>query len=57
MTLVMMRMLIIGAVVVGIAALVAVVGVLAKRAGRLDDARRVAVPLARAAAPARAPSA
>ncbi len=49
MTLMLMRMLMIGAVVVGIAVLVAVVVVLAKRAGRLDDARRAAAPLARAA--------
>ena len=50
MTLMLVRMLLIGAVVVGIAVLVAVVVVLAKRAGRLDDARRAAAPLARAAA-------
>lgn len=49
MTLMLVRMLIIGAVAVGVAVLVAIVVVLAKRAGRLDDARRLAAPLARAA--------
>lgn len=48
MTVMLLRMLIIGAVVVGIAVLVAVVVVLARRSGRLDDARRATAPLARA---------
>lgn len=47
MTFMLIRLLLIAAVVVGIAVLVAVVVVMAKRAGRLDDARRAAAPLAR----------
>ncbi|MGI5129211.1 hypothetical protein ACQEVB_20565 [Pseudonocardia sp. CA-107938] len=49
MTFMLMRALLIGLVIVGVAVLVAVVVVLAKRAGRLDDAKRLAAPIARAA--------
>jgi hypothetical protein len=49
LTFMVMRALMIGLVVVGVAVLVAVVVVLAKRAGRLDDAKRMAAPIARAA--------
>lgn len=47
LTFLLFRGLIIAAVVLGIAVLVAVVIVLARRAGRLDDAKRMAAPLAR----------
>jgi hypothetical protein len=49
LTFMLMRALMIGLVIVGVAVLVAVVVVLAKRAGRLDDAKRMAAPIARAA--------
>lgn len=47
LTFLLVRGLIIAAVVLGIALLIAVVIVLARRAGRLDDAKRLAAPLAR----------
>ncbi|MFC4945632.1 hypothetical protein [Pseudonocardia sp. GCM10023141] len=43
----MYRVLIIAAVVAGVAILATVVILLARRAGRLDDAKRMAGPLAR----------
>jgi len=46
-TFMLVRLAIIAAVVVGIVLLIALVVVLARRAGRLDDVRRVAAPLAR----------
>jgi hypothetical protein len=49
LTFMLMRALMIGLVIVGVAVLIAVVVVLAKRAGRLDDAKRMAAPIARAA--------
>lgn len=47
LTFMFLRLLLIGAVAIGVALLIAVIVLVARRTGRLDDARRAAMPLAR----------
>ncbi len=47
LTFMFLRLLVIGAIVLGVALLVTVIVLVARRSGRLDDARRAAAPLAR----------
>ncbi|GAA5142280.1 hypothetical protein [Pseudonocardia adelaidensis] len=48
LTFMFLRLLLIGAVALGVALLVAVIVLVARRTGRLGDARRAAGPMARA---------
>lgn len=48
LTFMFLRLLLIGAVALGVALLIAVIVLVARRTGRLGDARRAATPLARA---------
>jgi hypothetical protein len=48
LTFMFLRLLVIAAIALGVALLVAVIVIVARRSGRLDDARRAATPLARA---------
>ena len=48
LTFMFLRLLVVGAIALGVALLVVVVVLVARRTGRLDDARRAAAPLARA---------
>jgi hypothetical protein len=48
LTFMFLRLLVIGAVALGVVLLVVVIVLVARRTGRLDDARRAAAPLARA---------
>jgi hypothetical protein len=48
LTFMFLRLLVVGAIALGVALLVVVVVLVARRSGRLDDARRAAAPLARA---------
>ncbi|MHA6620818.1 hypothetical protein [Pseudonocardia sp. DLS-67] len=48
LTFMFLRLLLIGAVALGVALLIAVIVLVARRTGRLGDARRTVTPLARA---------